>query len=437
MAAVQTTGVPAPEAGVLIALVASALFVAGCSVLCSAMIGGLTGLLVAIAIAAMPAIVLASGMCWSDGPYLLLSLASLGALMLARRGDRGWAWTAAAGALAGIAWGTRYVGVALVLAEALFLIAAAVFRQRHAVLVWLLACGAGAAPFAARSLRLFGRLVPYEMERSTSGAGEVLNQAVRASAAAIGGGSPYMGAAHLIPGVALAAIVAILLVAFAAVALRRALTRRDSPGSRFAVHADAALLVSYAVLHAVVVVSARMRWQWGETIGTRHLLPVFWTIWILIGYAALHLGPTADRARRAGLHAVLLAAIVLYLSADRWWALHTTRSAPPVLTSGLADRLLADVGPRRFVLSTEATVLRIHGVNARQIQPGGAPLESCLESGRSEGALWGVVVEDLPSARDGYYGPTLQALAASSAAPGFRRWSGDSAAVAFEYVGAR
>jgi len=393
---------------------------------------------------------LISTQCLSDGLFLALAASSIACLLH---------WTYAhnpspavifgAGLLAGAAWTTRNVGIALVLATAAFLTLHVLWLSRSQVLklgaVWLAGFVVLALPFAIRNLVTFGTLNPYEMPPSDL---SLWQNTKRALSVALYDTSAAIINIETRTGIAILA----LAVIFALGVLVRSYFSRSSlfslpqlKNNRFY-----ALLAMFAITYVTLVIAARTKYKWGETIDSRYLVQIYWIVWIfaaLLGLQVLRRWVASERLAQTMVAAVfgLLAATNLYgqlrfapATADRSDALEGK------LGQAACDYLKKEVPSEKIVLSQRSDLLRIHcGVNARvftqvsrvdsyrkAVTPDG------LEKATQSGILWGVAIENVEAAMNGSLGPLAKQLVSHpDKALQWQRIQIDTPALIFKYVG--
>ncbi|HET7537568.1 MAG TPA: HAD-IB family hydrolase, partial [Candidatus Didemnitutus sp.] len=374
IAAVHSLGVPAPEAGVLVSLIGTAIFVALQAWLCVRFLGPMLALPVAATVIFMPALYQVSTKCLSDAAYMALATASL--VLLLKWSDqlsKPRALLAAAGFLAGAAWATRTVGLTLLAAEGAFLALGLLGSSPRTAVKnlawWAVPAALPVCPVLWRNLSTFGVLNPYTMPPS--------NLTLRENIEATFGSFlhdllPYppfyvywsMQRAILL-GAAAAALVAWSQRRHLRLAAWRDLLLR---------HDRYLLFFGYAGMFLTVVIAARTKYWWGEIIYWRYLIPIYWIA--LIGFALLALTclrtlRLPERSSRALVAAGCLGLAALQARAHLAWM-----AEPPanqeVIETVLGERarrfLVAAVPQHQIVLMCHAHLLRLHcNLNARKI----------------------------------------------------------------------
>ena len=276
-------GLSAPVAGMVVA--------AGSTLAALAMIAGWfasrfparVALPLVLIFAAMAGLARYFSMCWADGPYLALTVASFLLMVRSLRTEKAVLWWAAmSGVLAGFAWCVRNVGLSLIGAIGLFLVLQLLLAQsgRRGV-VRLAAWGAGVAVgggwLAWHNISTFGKLSPYSMAPSNLGpvhntlytAYVVLKDFFVLPVAALktDGVALVIGAAGL-----LMALILVWRVAPRALAggIRKSLTRA------VALHDEATLVAMYALAYTAMIIVARSVYRWGEPISERYMVQAYW-----------------------------------------------------------------------------------------------------------------------------------------------------------------
>jgi hypothetical protein len=308
---------------------------------------------------------------YSDVPCLALAIVALGLLTRGLTGRP--VWLIGAGVAAGLCYALRNAGIAVLAASlaAILVEARPASALRRALAFWL----AGALPVVAAlkiyDFAMFGSLEPYHMAPSTRPLLENLRDWVQALLADLHLRAADAGPIGLAPALAILAA-ALLLLAFGYYRLSRT-------ASRTALVA----LSLYVAAGGAVLVLARSRYEWGDTIDTRHALQYSWAV-ILLGVIIVR-ATFATRGRWicGGLAAAALAALVLH-TID---VVETEQDEPEYWQRIASDRAVIEqirALPRGLYLaSNESALLRIETGRAfRQLDVGGD--DAALDGGLSE-----------------------------------------------------
>ena len=304
---------------------------------------------------------------YSDVACLALAVCACGALLRGLAAGTPAArarWLLIAGLAAGGCYALRNASLALLATIAATLVYEA-WREpqaRRAAAAWLAGLALPVAALLAYNLCTFGVLQPYAMPPSTRpwtvnlgdwAVAQLTDLDVTARLAAV-----------LTPPVALA--LCVLLVAAGAWLFWRTRGRPDT-------HRAVALLGGYAVAGAALLVASRSRYEWGDTIGSRHVLQYSWALglvavisWRTVAPARLR---TVGRLAASGLLILGAAAAVADVVAARragpesWLELTRDESLMTGVRSLPADALIA---------SNAAPLFRIAaGRRVRQVDVGG------------------------------------------------------------------
>ena len=188
------------------------------------------------------------------------------------------------GLLAGFAYLTRNANMALLLAVPLsmavwFLASPQTERATtwRVGLSWALGTSIIVVPWLARNVWVFGTIQPYEMPPSTVGAGSNLRIFIEAQIFDVLG-SRELGrlAGWSIPGLVTLLVVAIVFVHLSS---KQWSTFQSAERRAFV------LSLTYAVLGAAIVVAARTKYEWGDSIQIRNTMQ--YTLFILLPAAIL------------------------------------------------------------------------------------------------------------------------------------------------------
>ena len=409
-------------------------------------------LAVCLAVVCMPVYLFQSALGTTDLPFAVLVLASLACLVRGLEEKTPAPWLVAAGLLAGTSYSFRYVGVTLMMASMLPL---AMFAWRHgprsggrALLIWGGAVAVCVAPIAAYNLSATGRIIPYEWAANQDSRFDVVRDTLIVLVQDITTSS--LVAQRVVDKYTLAAMGAIGLGVL--VWQLRTHSLKVIWGTLQRQQLLVVLLL-FASLYTASLLSARMKYH--LTDGThgvwdRYLLPLHAAIGITIALGIkllLHKLGLPTVWRRALVTVGLSLVIALQFGAMQ----RRLEQLPPQVDSlaewlgpEAADYLTTNVGSDQIVLSCRADLLRRLGnVNARFLSPAqfeptilrGATRAEMNASGEA-GYLWGIIIEDVPAARDGFYGEWIQQLASHPASfPELQPVPVASALPIFKFVG--
>jgi hypothetical protein len=308
---------------------------------------------------------------YSDVPCLALAIVALGLLTRGLTGRS--VWLIGAGAAAGLCYALRNAGIAVLLASlaAILVEARPASVLRRALASWL----AGALPIVAAlkiyDLAMFGSLEPYHMAPSTRPFFENLRDFVQALLADLHLRAADAGPIGLAPALAILAV-ALVTLAFGYYRLYRA----RAPRAAFVA------LALYVAAGGAVLVLARSRYEWGDTIDTRHALQYSWAALLLAVIIVRATFAARGRWICGGLAAAALAALVLH-AID---VVETEQDEPEYWQRIASDRAVLEqiraLPHGLYLASNEAALLRIETGRAfRQLDVGGG---DSLDSGLSE-----------------------------------------------------
>lgn len=244
----------------------------------------------------------------TDVPFLLLTLISFGLFFRGTETGARPLVLLMSGLFCALAYSYRNVGLASFIAIGgtyvlLVLLRLVSFRAAFSRLTWW-AAGASliVIPLLARNLTVFGSLQPYAMPPSQVGVGKNIRDYAASTLSDIFAVRVYMYQAIENNAICLALAFAILLLAWVT---RKNLVRvwSDLPASaqeRFAI------LLAYVVAGISVVIVARSTYEWGEFIGTRHVLQYDW---VLFAFSAVLFERWGNLSR--GAVAAVVGAVIL------------------------------------------------------------------------------------------------------------------------------
>jgi hypothetical protein len=304
---------------------------------------------------------------YSDVACLALAVCACGALLRGLAADAAAVrarWLLLAGLAAGGCYALRNAALALLATMAATLLYEA-WRER-ATRRAAAACLAGLtvplAALLAYNLRTFGALQPYAMPPSTRSWTANLGDWAVAQLTDLDVTTRL--AVGLTPPVAL--MLAALLVAGGALLFWQTHGRPDT-------HRAVALLGGYAVAGAVLLVVSRSRYEWGDTIGSRHALQYSWALGLVAVLSWRTLAPARWCALGRGAAGCLLlagaaAAVADVVAARRagaesWLDLAHDSALLAGLRALPADALIASNAAALFRIGTDRRV--------RQIDTGG------------------------------------------------------------------
>jgi len=249
----------------------------------------------------------------TDGPFLLISVLSLGALSRALGRPGSYAALIASALLAGAAYALRNAALGLGMAAAVTFAALVVLRMlplRVAALrasVWAGAAGLAASPVLLHNLWVFGQLQPYHLPPSHLGLlsnARYFYAALVNDVAAVHGLGPFLVWRGAFLGVA-----AVLPIAGLFLFRKRAWAAwRDLSDEA---KTTVLLFGAYLVSGAALVIEARSRYEMGDLIGVRY---VWQSDWPLLAVGAILLTSILAARRRKVLAA---SALVLVLGGFR------------------------------------------------------------------------------------------------------------------------
>ena len=306
---------------------------------------------------------------YSDLTALVVAVLSLGALArglglagTAAAPVRGWLWLA--GVAAGVGYGLRNAGLAVLAASAATL-AYMAWRDRpvgRAALYWAFGAALPLAALAWYNVATFGELQPYDMAASTRP--WWLNVRDYAAVQLEDLGVPFaMTSAAPLLAVAGLALVGVLLL-YACWRLRDDRRR----------HGLVMMLGTYAAGGGVMLIASRSRYEWGQLIELRNTLQYSWAIALALGVsAATLLGP---RARRAALVVALLSlgSVVVAGAREAYGAAGSGPEPWLVLSRDPAVMGAARALPADTLIASNVAVLFRLGVprRVRELEVGGS-----------------------------------------------------------------
>jgi hypothetical protein len=391
-------------------------------------------MLLGIVFVSMRALLFTGTMCWSEGPYMLLTVVSLMCLMKGTSAVRpAVVWFLVAGLAGGLSWCVRNVAVAL-FASSLGYLAVQFPRLRFkgtalAGCAWLSGWALGSGWLVMWNISTFGELNPYSMPPSER---SFLWNCARACFVI---GKDLAGLGHarfsdtllnslLNKYVLLASAVAILLFVFGSLLFgsRRLSSHnlvrfvRDFLRDR----RDRVLLLLFLGFYTLAIVVARSVYQWGEEINFRHFAPIYWIILLFVGFACEWLAGHVWTSKR-WIRAVLLVGIglvaALQISSMLWRSAFAETDKE---LRSLAAVLGREIPEGQLVLTDAIAPLRVFGnVNARR--PPSPRLDKTsltwddIKGAGEDGRLWGFVIVRGDMYEKGEFGDVLKDIAANPA----------------------
>ena len=369
-----------------------------------------------IVFVSMRALLDAGTMCWSEGPYLLLTVVSLLCLMKGTSGERvTGSWLLVAGLTGGLSWCVRNVAVALFASSVCYLLAQILrLRLREAALAvcawlggWILGCGW----LVLWNLATFGVLSPYKMPPSDSpflwnckDAFQVMGRDLTA----LGHFSDVIANKYVL----IAFGIAILFLA-------RRLSWRGVAGF-LQDHRDRLVLLLFLGFYTLAIVVARSVYRWGEGINSRHFVPVYWILLLFLGIGVDWVVGRAWAGKRR-------TQVVLVMALGLLAALQIKASVMDLAGSAderdktirsIAVALGREIPEGKLVLSDAIAPLRVFGnLNARyppRPSYDETPLTwSDIRQAGNDGRLWGIVLVHDNEYAQGKFGDALRDISAN------------------------
>jgi len=449
IAALQSFGLSAANSGVAIAAAAGLGSVVLIALICMRLLPWPVALATTSVIIAMPTFVQITLLCMSDSTYYLFVAASVFCIVRWTSSQSPGHWNLFfAGLFCGAAWSVRYSGAALIAATGIFLLMhLAWLRLRDVVacgLIWGFGVAVCAVPLLLRNYLVFGKGNPYSMRPSELGLWDNLRRTATVLVEDLTASETLVRVVSSATTHPLAWVIGGLASAFL---LWRAAYGPVQPVVRS--QRVLIFLAVYALLYTAMIVAARTQYRWGQLIDTRHLVQVYWIIWIIAaaGLTTLISRYVADRKAAANVAAVIMLVMLsLQVKADwkRWSspAAYRWDSIEASVGRDATQFLREHVDANQIVLSTRAELLRLYGdINARKLpatsQYAFLPPVTLADIDRigSNGLLWGVVIEDVEGGRRGEYDALAKDLVTRpDAFPQLKRVAHESPAMIFKYV---
>ena len=463
IAAVEATGLPGPTSCVLVSVAAASLSVVVLSLICVGLFHWTVALPLTLTVVLTDPFLWFGTNCLSESTFFLLSVASAGCVLQASRTDSSALyWMLGAGMFAGAAWGTRYVGIALFAATAIYIASHLLWlrldRVAKLALAWSLGAASLVVPVVVRNAVVGSPATPFGGPPTQW----TIWENVRHALATIVGDLTTSPLAvflivnkytiPLLAGTLLATVA--LAILFGAFDRFRALDRRqllEGIATYVGRNKFLLFLVSYVVIYAAVIVWARCctKYQYGDPIGSRYMVQIYWAILFSVALAAaagMKLAGLSSKAASRTLIGLFVVTSLIHFSRD------VSALRAPANMSTFDDLLGPQACPllgkelrhTQIVLADRAGDLRVHcNVNARKILPVDSydnferkPLtpDDIYKAARS-GLLWGVVIAEVENAQKGELDTFFQNMAqAPQKAVDFERIPVESKALFFRYA---
>ncbi|MGE5608357.1 MAG: hypothetical protein ACM359_03825 [Bacillota bacterium] len=412
-------GVPEILAALIVVIVASVIFVVLVTNVCLTRFPTPIALVLSLVILSMPCFLSCSARGLSEMPYLAMSAVSL--LCMARSmppSIRGAAWMLGAGLAGGIAWCIRNVGVALFVASVAYLACQILwlgFRTaiRNGV-YWCIGWCAASAWWLCRNVLIFGQINPYTQPPSERVFIDNLRDALQVILHDVTGiySARNIVASAPAPWVVLAigVVTALVLIYWwGPFGLIKRLRK----------HHDRVLWGVYLIIYCATIIVARTVYRWGEFIGTRHFLPVYWLIWIFLATGGVALAVHLMRSRGTAIGVMTGILILVLLLQTRADVLHVLRlkreDSVRIATINMAHRLEKVVPAGQLLLSDWPEMFRIYGRLDARAFPDTVKREAAItvdeiRQAAHAGLLWGVVITQPKLCIENQYGPAVRQL---------------------------
>ncbi|MDR3793303.1 MAG: hypothetical protein P4L03_07975 [Terracidiphilus sp.] len=412
------------HAALCASLFSAALFILFMSYICSARLPQPFGVMVGIAVVSMTAFIYSTAICLSESLFMLLMVISVICIIKAYSGSsrNSW-WLFSAGFAGGLAWCTRNVAVALLLAIFVFVIRREIGHgiRRTAIATgqWLAGWVLASSWLVARNLYVFHRMNPYDMPPSTVSFTQNIYTYLKVVWSDLDGITAHPSRIGLLCLVAAAIGVTIVSIAI------DSRFRDRSPSVRLN-HIDEFLMTVF-VFYTSVIIVARTRYQM-DYINSRFSVPVYWIVLLEGSVLAIaffqRFKGKVGRLAPAFLLAVIPCVQMYYslavYKADRMSS--DNGLVKDVLATSQTLRVRMNAG--QIVESDIAPSLRIFGdINARVLPNIDALSPTVdfisvaqMEKAGAEGRLWGAVIRDRDRLEKGDYGPGIRDLALAQTA---------------------
>lgn len=333
----------------------------------------------------------------TDLPFLFISVLSIGLFLRSTCGERGVLYAVGAGALAGLGYTFRNVGLALLAASVAAYVLAVVLgrlnKKSAAKLILAFACGSAVfvVPLIWYNIITFGSLQPYRMAPSTVSLLENIRLFIEACIL------DSTGLYELSNFVAWTWWALIIFFVFCSLAIGilmcKILSNRSFGEADNSTAADIGILMLafYLLAGAVIVIVARTVYEWGEMISVRHTLQYTWAL-----LAIIFLLISGSKEKRTA--AMFIVGGIL-LFGHLQWALRNYWGSNPeaqlrvekaqIYASQFLDEKIAQIPADAIVVSNFADVLRIKTRRkVRQLSPGKTSEIAARLSAMQDTRIW-------------------------------------------------
>lgn len=299
IAAVSSLGVQPSIAAIWISRIAAMVVPLALVLLFRTLVPPWVLLLLGLAVIASPGMTATEISAMSDTSFLLLVMASFGVLM--GNGSKKIRFWLLSGALAGMAYWLRNVGLALLLSLPVGLATAHVvgvnrLESWRPLLAWLAAGAIFSLPMLALNYEIYGSVQPYAMGMSTIGLLENVRTFISMQVVDTAGTRLLSNAGWDWRLFVLLALPVVLATSYVAVKMWAGMESQR----KLIVLA----LLGYVCAGAVLVIAARTRYEWGDVISERHALQYSWAV-LLAGLVILYDPLVNGGVRRAALGTML------------------------------------------------------------------------------------------------------------------------------------
>jgi hypothetical protein len=418
IATLQMTGLSAMVASLTVSVGAAGLSVILLTLVWLRFFDWRVALFGVLTLISMPAFLQISTQSMSDSSYLAFVVASIGCLSLwstKSHDNRSLLFTA--GLFAGASWTVRNVGVALIFATLTFLIIHCLWLKYRDVtkicIAWLVGVSVCGLPLIVRNLVTFGHINPYEMPPSEltlwSNLDRTVDLLIVDMTTLSARWADEIAQKFMIP------VYAVIAGLIAWKLLKN--VKLSSVPAVLRSHRIQSLLIGYIFIYLGIVIAARTKYRWGELIDPRHLVQIYWVIWLSFALfvkvsvrwldvprGAITYVLVAIFACTAGLQANRQIGRLVKPVEKQW------DSVDSIIGREATNFLAANVKNDQIVLATRADLLRIFAdINARKLPPVSQydflqplTLQELRRLGDS-GFLWGLVIDDAQGAKQGAY----------------------------------
>ena len=349
-------------------------------------------------------------MCLSEGPYLLFTAVSLMCLLKGTSGVRVSAgWIIVAGVTGGLSWCLRNVAVALFASSLGYLLMQLLRRRSREVAVaicsWLGGWTLASGWLVVWNILTFGSPTPYNMPPSE------LSFLWNCKVAF------WVVGWDLVP---LCCLSAVLVNKYMVIALGIAILLAMRPSWRRLIWfvrdaRDGLLLLLFACFYTLTIVVARSVYRWGEDINSRHFVPIYWVLLLLLVVGGKRIATHFLRRERTSQTVLVIGIGLLACLQTR---ISVMQLMGPSNETEMRVRQVAIAIGRvipdgKLVLTDAIASLRVFGdVNARlppRASPGRLQLTwTEIKQAGEDGRLWGVVIEHEDIFAQGEFGDVLK-----------------------------